>query len=511
MLVSSREIIIVILTLIFSFNYGQALAEDHMICNSLLGKPIPKRILPSIFGDRTDPDRKPYSELQHQSLYWVTTNEGTAGSLDCKTNNISKAIFYPIGLLLKPLYDLPSPYQDQILFLTEYGLNIILKRSQVTPIGKDSVFFFSDGIEQYSLCINSKERKPVCDPRVENKKSQAALSAKFGYVQGVLDLETTKIIENYESYRQFIFSNPDSTEVPRNICENFNAGTFYSRADLNRKNHGFNMVSISLCTYENQNIKKGLGIKPIKVVTYKSAENKFVGLNSSMFFQRRENLNNILIVIDKNVNNRKSVKQCNEEIVFEDLRTIKFNVGAGIEKIVTVQANYEIAKKIEFQQSFKQGEMLFIKAYTLQKGTAQEGNLSFPIFDINDIWINLRCDKDNSYPEGFKSIVIYHPYATDNWIAVVPNVLKDDYTNVAKSYGVPPWKEQGRNLHNGILWNITDYKQYFFWRKVLRDYFSKDSKVREIMDRYENPSQKDQVVDYFVHLLMSAVFESEVR
>jgi len=154
--------------------------------------------------------------------------------------------------------------------------------------------------------------------------------------------------------------------------------------------------------------------------------------------------------------------------------------------------------------------MLFIKAYIIQKG--KEENLNFPIFDIDDIWITLNCDKDNSYPEKFKLIVIYYPYVTDQWIEVVPDVLRKDYiNNVSKGYGVPSLQEEDQNLRNGIIWAIADYKQYFFWRNVLRDFFSNDSKVREIIDKYTSPNQKDQTVDYFVHLVMLAAFDSLVK
>jgi hypothetical protein len=157
-------------------------------------------------------------------------------------------------------------------------------------------------------------------------------------------------------------------------------------------------------------------------------------------------------------------------------------------------------------------EKLFVSAYILQKDVAKEGELRFPIFDINDIWLILRCAKDQSYPVEFKSIIMYYPYATDNWIEVVPNVLRKTYEDeVAVGYGVPSWQEDNRNLHNGIIWTIADYKQYFFWRNVLHDYFSNDSKVRELMDQYEDWDRKEQIVDYFVHLLMSAVFESRVQ
>ena len=519
-----------------------SIAFDRDICSELFAKEAKQQAenlkswVSSLFNFSNDSEniasiKVPEASKLIDPKYWVTVKEGTAFSIDCQTG-VTGSVYYPLGLILAQVHHL-GPISDEnsqasFLFMTEYGLHVVLDELAVAPIRKDDVFYFADGVGIYNFCINSVEANPNCDAMLPNNDLASGLSSKSGYIHGSFnksdDAKTIKRrIQEFQRWSRLYANQNRGLPVTENtitreemefICERYGAGTFYRKGAPLPENIGYQWISLSLCAYTDLEKRSGFSRKPLKIVTYDQTVRIFKDGWSSMFFKRIENIHPIIGLIEdvkKFANGFRSRKECRGELKTENFQTVGFSAGAktpgagGILSWLSIGGEFEIKMKSTFQETFKEGEMFIISAHIFRTGKKNgEGGL-IPLLDINDIWLVMKCEDDR--PIKAKYIVIYHPEVIDGWIKIYIEDLRETYDDRTNKYGGPSWSEEKRNLYNGVIWQITDYQQYFYWRSVLRRFLCEDAKIQDLLLRYPE-EREDQIIDYFVHLTMAATFQS---
>jgi hypothetical protein len=450
----------------------------------------------------------PRSTLLDSSEYWVTIREGTALLANCNNEEVEQSVYFPIGLILKPIFDLSSATRKPLtMFLAEYGLYIIVDRRLIAPVRSEDAYIFADGVGAYDLCINSKERNPDCDPWVVAGKSPAVLSSKYGYAFGRMNPDLsrrTALLATWQSTG--VSPSEEDTQV---LCDRFVAGGFFHRGKRPiSDNPQYASVSMSLCAYEDQERKTGLGYKPIKVVTRDNIASYMYETSPTLYLKRADYGGSLFDFVQRNKPLFRSRKECAEQLKFETFQTIGFSGGLSWDKVVKVKLDGEFQKKTTFARDFGRGKAFVISTYLDLRGL-EDHLIPSLLQKVNDVWLLARCDENNVRPREPTILRIYNSQLPDGFVEFYPDVLQEIYNQRQQRYGGPSPRKTIQNLQDGIIWEHTDYQDYFFWKTVLRDALNDSTKFQSLTAKFSE-DQKPYLENFFIHLIMAAVFSSKI-
>jgi hypothetical protein len=449
----------------------------------------------------------PRSTLLDISEYWVTIREGTALLANCNNEDMDQSIYFPIGVILKPIFDLSSSTHPQLtMFLAEYGLYIIVDRRRIAPVRPEDAYFFTDGVGAYDLCINTKERNPSCDPLAVAGKSPAVLSSKYGYAFGRVNPDLgrrTALLATWQSTGE----SPSEQDIHW-LCERFPAGgLFHGGTRPNSDKPQYASVSLSLCAYEDQERKTGLGYKPIKVVTRDNVASYMYETSPTLYLKRADYGGSLFNFVQRNKPLFRSRKDCAEQLKIESFQTIGFSGGLAWDKVVKVELDGGFQKKTTFARDFGPGEAFIISTYLHLRGL-EDKLIPSLLHKVNDVWLLARCDEKNVRPTEPTLLRIYNSQLPDGFVELYPDVLQEMYNQRQRRYGGPSLRKTIQNLQDGIIWEHTDYQEYFFWKTVLRDALNDNTKFQSLTAKFPE-DQKSYLENFFIHLIMAAVFSSK--
>lgn len=215
--------------------------------------------------------------------YWVTVTTGPAEWIDCRSGNLLKSLYFPMGMVVRPERDVGKGDNMRTIFVTEHGLRVFIDPVALQPVLPDVgyVFVASDGA--YKVCHTAEVG---CDPHREAAATETrpdyALTFPFlnGYevylrVPAALDdldaarreLKLLAEFQNIQPSAPTIFgprydlSDPDRIDV----CKHRQAylHSFYSHHDPAALDNGSlypGPVTYSLCSFIQNDLPPGMSL-----------------------------------------------------------------------------------------------------------------------------------------------------------------------------------------------------------------------------------------------------------
>lgn len=139
---------------------AEVLASEDA-CTAFLRQAVARR-----FPSLAESDDVPASVKSEVAPYWVTITTGPAQWLNCDTNNITKTVYFPIGLLLRPVREITLSGERRTVYQTEYGLRVLIDPSAVAPVTEEDGYVFAEGSAVYNICVPGGG-DGACDPGEE--------------------------------------------------------------------------------------------------------------------------------------------------------------------------------------------------------------------------------------------------------------------------------------------------------------------------------------------------------
>lgn len=475
----------------------------------------------SIFRQAEASETPPKSALLSTARYYVTVTEGTANTIDCD-HDVVRSVYFPLGLLLKPLRDIQLDEATYTLFHAEYGLQLLIDQRAVAPVTEGDLYVFSDSADTHPLC---PEASDDCSPR---RLAQEPSSENWPFVHGRWSYLHTQAIpeaaETLDAVHRWKYGDSDdetapwSLEVgergsdPEVVCRLL-SGHLYQRGMAPERHGGasaypYQAFSLSPCVdppagaSDAEIPETPLILRRVKYVTYESAEKHFEGLWSATVFK---SLGSVSTLLEQALNFEQpfsSRKECSEEATRNNSMTIGasaelklWNIGGVLGSEVTAQ----------LVQRFDQDRQYVVRSYlhhAAESGAAGAARWP-PFFDIQLI---ARCE--GGRPIEPEKIEVESPL-TWKKVELFIDQLDEHYDIVAGGpVGRPSESVQRERLDAGYIFVIADFNEYYYWRDVLRAEFDANPVLNDIQPAVSVP--RDVLTDFFAHLVMSAALQSNV-
>lgn len=445
--------------------------------------------------------------------YWYTINEGTALTLDCD-HGATTSLYYPIGLILKKLHTFETGRKDKSLFLSEYGIDLIISEDDVAKLQKDHGYIFANGIGQFDICINSAEQNPDCDARQPDTGADVGISAKYGYfVTEDNPVTSAQFLGFFDWDRESRYVLEPGSDSKRDdlsqVCGDI-TGKLYNRGKRPEDEPEYLHTRANVCTYLNPDNPdpEGLMRKPFKAVNHEIAEIMFSDRWRSVFFRRVSDLNPVVRAIRIHAASIFEEKACGREFTRENQLTLGEAVRLGVETpVVDIEFKHSVEVKSTLLTTFDKNEGVFVSAHIFKQGQEIEENPAVSVLNVNDIFLTIRCDEKDK-PQIAEKLVIAHPEVDGHRFTLWPEDLRSEYLEKENRYGGPPVRLKTRYLDAGVFWNIGDYQEYFRWRDRIRRHLFRRTEIQQMVLSFE--LDKHELIDYFTHLIMASTFSSTV-
>lgn len=456
------------------------------------------------------------SRLTDVADYWVTITTGPASWLNCQDKTIRKEIYFPIGLILRPVRDVRFDSRDLTIFQTEYGLNVIIDTKAVAPVHDKASYVFADANTIYGVC---KPGDSACDmfreprPRKAQGDDWPYFSANKGYLfspdpamvaKAAQDLRSLQDAQDQQtsasagSARQTAYQDDPACQPHAAFLyrpyKKFETGAINNGSEYPRP------VRFTLCTRDPAG---NLRYRKLKFVTPEFAEQRFAGL----WTVSTANL------LDKDVlNSLKQSVQYSNQLVTEiscgqplgdDLLTLSALAGSPLNSGDTANLSDIIAGDAAADATNRE---LHIRAYETHLGLSDKEEIySAPLFQ--DLELKVLCSDDLRVIRPERIRIQARQLFGAEPLDISLNDLNADYDRLYAKYGRPPDRVARERLENGQLFRICDLIEYMNWRDLLR---------RDFLDLpgLEKTAKglgvgKVILADHMAHLVMATFFFTE--
>ena len=470
------------------------------------------------------------SGLESVSDIYVTITEGTANTLDCDRDVVS-SLYFPLGLVVRPLRDIDHQGRSYTLFQTEYGMQLLIEQRAVAPVTDKDLYVFSDSADTHPVCVTAS--KNDCSAMAIAKEPVSEnwpfIHARWSYLHLPYTAETGAIVAAtreglaatldvqdgdipFDTIEDVPFDAIETAVGPDDTCPSL-TGMLYHRG-VPPKLHGgeskypFGKFEISTCVanpddaLHDTDSSSPPALRRLKFVTADAYKQHFARLWSATVFK---SLGSVSTLLEQALNLTQPFstrKECTVEATSKNSLTL----GASAElQLWDVGAVFSDELLVELKKAFATEKQYVVRSY-LHQGSmdGQAASTRWPPFF--DIQLIAQCKGDRAVqPE---KIEIDSPLAWKK-IELFIDVLDEHYDLVAGGpLGRPTESVKRTRLDSGYIFVIKEFNHYYYWRDVLRAELALNSVLNDIVpsvavDRYV-------LIDYFAHLVMSAAMQSTV-
>lgn len=491
-------------------------------CTQLFRQRVSQRYPDWLGAEETPPPRM--SELANSAEFWVTITTGPARWLNCRGGTIAKMIYFPMGLILRPVSDVTVDGNVQTIFQTEYGLSVIIDRRAIAPV--DAGFVFATGNGVFKLCV---EVGGSCDPG-EELKIRSVTRDSWPYLSGYLSYLRSDDIDSLDRannelkdlsmYQEAILENslPDPLapqrepktleEDPACLVRDAYLYAYSTRFAPDVEQNGSQYLSplkYSLCTRAPDGKIVSRATR-IKVVTPNIARENFRALFSVSTV--RNPTENMIAVTKALANSGRPIattlgcgssgdgwgslgSPASIESYFPRTSTISLN-----ETLRSERANFA-ASEIQ----------IFFRQFQTDAGLSNSPLLQeTPLF--NDIVLRVTCDSETGVERVDTVSIDFSPIFHSDPIVISMRDLDQVYVDRFQSYGYPSRQERKQALADGVVDRICDYLEYVNWRQILFDSLKRQPKVGDAATTLGVETQT--MADHIAHLLLATIFTTDV-
>lgn len=499
----------------------QELAGDDP-CTQLFRQRVSQRFPDRISADETSPTGA--SDLAARSEFWVTITTGPARWLNCRGGTIAKMIYFPMGLMLRPISDVQINGEVQTIFQTEYGLTVIIDRRAITPV--NAGFVFARGNSAFKLCT---ETNVNCDPGKE-MGIRGVKNDSWPYLSGYLSYLRTDDIDgldqaNTELYDLAFHQNavlenwlPDpmaARREPKTLSDDpacairkaylFGYSTRFDPAAPQNGSQYLIPLDYSLCTRMDDGTIVSRATR-IKIVTPRIAGEKFKKL--FLVSTVRNPTENMITVTKALANSERPIattlgcgspsegwgslgKPASIESYFPGTSTIWLN-----EALRSEQANLSAS-----------GKQVFFRQFQTDAGLSDSPALrETPLF--NDIVLRVTCSPDMGVDRADTASIDLSPVIHGDPIVISMRDLDQVYVEQFKAYGYRSEQERKQALAEGVVDRICDYVEYVSWSQVLFDTLKRQPRIGEAAETLGVDVKT--MADHIAHLLLATIFTTDV-
>ena len=493
-------------------------------CTVLFAKELDARdhdrfaLVSASLGDNS-PDGLGDSGLLETADYWVTITTGPALGINCSSATVRKEVFFPIGLVLRPIVDLPVAGQMQTIFQTEYGLRVIVPAEAIAPVRANDAYVFADSNAVHKVCTRGVS---VCDAGARldwfgvKSSDWPFVSGQFSYLhtEDVAGMEQAQA--DWAAFRRLqdtagsstligVSEDPFPTEFDaaaacvRREARLHMLGTRPDPTALNGGAEYPTPVRYRLCFRDPNNVVRG---SRIRIVTRTLAEGMFKQLWSAT---TPAQLNGS---VDKVIRRAFDYSEpfltqvgCGERIRPERKsygRLDTRGAGEGVVDLSSAIVRSEELRKTAFH----------FRPYQTHTGLSDR-DFVFDAPMFQDVELEVGCS-DGMLPVHPRTLRIhYQPLFPGAPLVLDLAELNATYDRHLVNYGRNSDAVRTQRLSDGKLFRICDFNEYIMWRAVLKEALSSQFKVQEAAQALDISS--GTMADYFTHLIMATVFVTDAR
>lgn len=452
---------------------------------------------------------EPSSHLTADAEYWVTVTTGPAEWVDCRSGNMLKAMYFPMGMMVRPERDVTVDGATRTVFLTEHGMRVFLEEEAIAPVTEDIGYVFAIANGAFKVCTrDSKGCDPYKEYRVtEHDQYWPFISGYQSYLRSdnsaEIDTARTQLEALYD-YQQNPPDNDPFIEVldlddPASLdaCAIRSARlyNFFRRYDSEEDSAGseyFYPVLYSLCTVvEGRAYNR---FQRTKLVTKNFAEERFSQLWA---------VNTVRTPPD---NVQKATKALfGVESPFVEI----IKCGEARDGVFTLGSisKAEIADLSQLISDDKSRYSIFRQFQIAQAQSPVDIFNTAPLF--NDIELSIICDEQDGIRNAGSIIIDLAPLSDGLKLELVLfdlfEVLKDGFENL----GMVNENTLNKRLREGVMYRICEYHEYVVWRTILFNEIKDSELVRQAKDIMG--VDLDLMADHITHLIMASVFSTDTK
>ncbi|WP_211264797.1 S1 family peptidase [Litoreibacter arenae] len=497
-------------------------------CNELLRGALSSRypnFIPSLVSDKNKPSM---SILSQEAEFWVTITTGPAQWFDCKEGNLRNSLYFPVGLVLRPVKDIAiaddaGNQVEWTMFKTEYGLMVLIDRQAVAPITADIGYVFALGNGVYKVCGPGDDKS--CDPG-ENLKAKGNFG-KWPYISGwdsylrttdpdALSAAYTEYLAFRENqdlvladdpriyHRRFKHRAPQAlNDDPACAIQKAYLYEFHKRFDQDalHQNSAYGApVDYSFCYLPPPEASvRTAGYRQIKVITESIAEQMFDKLWTVQVRTSPTELVKKLSGLLPDVNPLYTdIIRCGQNLrpARSPFDTANQQDPVAIGDLVTAEL---ASDRIQPDQNLGYR----FRLYQPSAGESRSQTLSkVPLFQ--DIDLEIFCGDDRE-PLRAQAVNIYFSPVFDSPLRLdmkaVENAFIENFNSI---------DHEGRiYVKDGYIERICNYLEYQGWLDTLKAALKKETALSFSMTRLG--LDKEIVANHFAHLILATLFFTEVE
>lgn len=499
----------------------QELAGDDP-CTQLFRQRVRQRYPNWLAADEDTPSRG--SELSDRSEFWVTITTGPARWLNCRGGTTAKMIYFPMGLILRPVSDVTIEGEVQTIFQTEYGLRVIIDRRALSPV--DAGFVFARGNGVFKLCTQTGDS---CDPG-EELRIRSVTREHWPYLAGYLSYlrtddiagleEANNELHDFSVYQDALLEGglPDPLapqrepatldDDPACLIREAHLFAYSTRFEPEAELQGSQYLvplKYSLCTHAPDGKIVSRATR-IKVVTPDIAREKFRKLFSVSTV--RNPTENMIAVTKALADSQRPIATtlgCGSPGEGWGSLGSPKSIEAYFPRTATISLNEAIrAERANFAASQMQ---IFFRQFQTYAGLSDSPVLrDTPLF--NDIVLRVTCNAETGVDRVDTVSIDFSPVFHSDPIVISMHDLDQIYVNRFQSYGYRSSQERKQALADGVVDRICDYVEYVNWHQILFDALKRQPKVGEAADTLGIETRT--MADHIAHLLLATIFTTDV-
>ena len=411
----------------------------------------------------------------------------------CRTDAAPSSInhfYYPIGLVVKKLgeVDLRGDYW---LVETEYGLKTFINPSDLSPLRKDSVYFFANTTTVgKSYCLNQPD-KP-CTPKdyISNRR---------------IDPRTRYAVAQASQFKQF--DTEDKNFIlsdPTWPCGTVKVG-IYARGKRAGTDDAAEFGRLNTCTEPDTKVA-GSGVQPEDAKPLLDPALKIVRLADYQAYFAKQ-VDGALLRVDSGLLRKlapefATEKPCNSTLAFETDTKYSIKGGAGVKfkLFAAIELGGDAAKSYlhQFKQEYSKNVAIALHAYDL-KTDIEEGHA-----DAAPIQIFYGCQDTASAPQNAQEIRVSHPSlgASSDFVVGIKN--SDDPGDKSGVLAIPS-AGKSQLFNQGYVFTIDGPTDYFNIRDKVRGLLLEQAydNIQVLYDDTRDPLYRMRTADFLTHLIIA--------
>lgn len=508
----------------------ETVAQDHSVCDEMLMREVRERfnrtynrIDGEVYGNSRLGYAVPATVRDRSSEYYVTLTSGTADQIDCDSG-LAAGVYFPIGIMLKPLRKIQVRGREKMLYLTEYGLRLVFDPDAVGPVREQDAYIVADSTQIFAICRRNDTDCDSAAERVPSEQRLPAVSAhgRYLYTDDVAMID--RIADFYDDFRK-IERNRERWD-PQLVAEVTDAacqeGEFYTfpyflrpkdtpRTDTVGRfgNDMYHPVRFNTCT-----IRDGAAYsRTIKFVTHAIASDHFKALVQATPLRKPgDKLRQALRILEQDDKYGVPEVRCGES-VFPGPGQVPGVGGDGPVQISQILRAEAVRVARGGQRPGRQTVFHMYQPHGLFKDEAVIETP--PIYD--EVELVIRCQDGEPF-EGDK-VLVHHSLLRDQPLEldvddmfdyyIAYNTLTEGGETSGSAFGGVTDRERRSRLRQGTLFRICEITEYIYWRDALLNLFRELDALRDIARNIA--VDEDLLSRHFTHLVMASVFAVDLK